>query len=74
MFKIRNFSFKRTAKKDIVVYKYLVKDVNYEHLPFKSESSFNGIIRGIKCKGKIFVGDNIYFCTNNHKYYRVQHL
>lgn len=63
---IKKHSCIQTAKKDKVVYKVLMKS-NELIFPVKSEMKFKGIIKSIKCEGKIYIDErynDIYFCTN----------
>lgn len=60
---IKKHSCIQTAKKDKVVYKVLMKN-NKLIFPVKSKMKFKGIIKSIKCKGKIYI-DNT---TLNYKY------
>ena len=62
----------KIAKKDIVVYKTLIFLKNKGMIDdglseLKHGDSFTGVIKGIKCKGKISINYDsyIYLCTNN---------
>lgn len=57
----------RTANKDIIVYKWLIRTLGMKE-PVNTGDSFTAIIFGEKCEGKIMVEEGkVYFCNNHPK-------
>ena len=69
---LRKNAKKQTAKTDITVYKrlYNSKSKTFTTDKVSNGDEFTGIIKGIKCSGKIHKKDDgrIWFCTNDPKF------